>query len=439
MPPARSDNPRLDALLRKAHDLHPTEIDLTLGRLERLLGALGNPHHRLPPVFHVAGTNGKGSTCAMLRACLEAEGRRVHVYSSPHLVRFNERIRLAGQLIDDDALIVLLNDVIKRNGEAPITFFELTTAAAFLAFATVEADACIIEVGLGGRMDATNIIPSALVSGIAQLGLDHTQWLGPTILDIAREKAGIARKGVPLVTGRHAAAVTARIAEVAGLAGAKLLIRGQDWDAATYEGQLHYRDEAGKLAVSLPRLAGIHQHDNAALAIAMLRAQTALPVKDAAYRAGMGWVEWPARLQKLESGPLWSLLPAGSSLWVDGGHNPAAGRALAESVRPLLQTGQRLLLVTGMLVAKDAEGFLKSFAGMASALYAVPVPGHAAHDPAQLAATASAMGMAAVTAPDLTKALRAIARNSESPPLVLVTGSLHLAGRALELNGNLPN
>jgi dihydrofolate synthase/folylpolyglutamate synthase len=222
MPPARSDNPRLDALLRKAHDLHPTEIDLTLGRLERLLGALGNPHHRLPPVFHVAGTNGKGSTCAMLRACLEAEGRRVHVYSSPHLVRFNERIRLAGQLIDDDALIVLLNDVIQRNGEAPITFFELTTAAAFLAFATVEADACIIEVGLGGRMDATNIIPTALVSGIAQLGLDHTQWLGPTILDIAREKAGIARKGVPLVTGRHPAAVTARIAEVAGLAGAKL-------------------------------------------------------------------------------------------------------------------------------------------------------------------------------------------------------------------------
>ncbi|WP_156256512.1 bifunctional folylpolyglutamate synthase/dihydrofolate synthase [Sandarakinorhabdus oryzae] len=438
MPPARSDNPRLDALLRKAHDLHPTEIDLTLGRLERLLGALGNPHHRLPPVFHVAGTNGKGSTCAMLRACLEAEGRRVHVYSSPHLVRFNERIRLAGQLIDDDALIVLLNDVIGRNGEAPITFFELTTAAAFLAFATVEADACIIEVGLGGRMDATNIIPTALVSGIAQLGLDHTQWLGPTILDIAREKAGIARKGVPLVTGRHPAAVTARIAEVAGLAGARLLIRGQDWDAASYEGQLHYRDEAGKLALPLPRLAGTHQHDNAALAIAMLRAQTALPVKDAAYRAGMGWVEWPARLQKLETGPLPALLPAGSSLWVDGGHNPAAGRALAESIRPLLQPGQRLLLVTGMLAAKDAEGFLKSFAGMASALYAVPVPGHAAHDPAKLAAAASTMGLAAVTAPDLPKALKAIARTGDSPPLVLVTGSLHLAGRALELNGNLP-
>jgi dihydrofolate synthase/folylpolyglutamate synthase len=438
MPPARSDNPRLDALLRRAHELHPVEIDLTLGRLERLLENLGNPHHRLPPVFHVAGTNGKGSTCAILRACLEAQGHRVHVYSSPHLVRFNERIRLAGQLIDDEALIVLLKDVIARNGDAPITFFELTTAAAFLAFATVEADACIIEVGLGGRMDATNIMPSPLVSGIAQLGLDHTQWLGPTILDIAREKAGIARRGVPLVTGRHPAAVTARIAEVAGLAGARLLIRGQDWDAATYEGQLHYRDAAGKLALPLPRLAGTHQHDNAALAVAMLRAQEALPLKDAAYRAGMGWADWPARLQKLDTGPLPALLPAGSGLWVDGGHNPPAGRALAESVRALLQPGQRLLLVAGMLAAKDADGFLKSFAGMASALYAVPVPGHAAHDPAKLAQTASAMGLAAVTAPDLTRALKMIARNSETPPLVLVTGSLHLAGRALELNGTIP-
>lgn len=438
MPPARSDNPRLDALLRQAHGLHPTEIDLTLGRLERLLAALGNPHHRLPPVFHVAGTNGKGSTCAMLRACLEAQGLRVHVYSSPHLVRFNERIRLAGQLISDDALIVLLKDVIGRNGDAPITFFELTTAAAFLAFATVPADACIIEVGLGGRMDATNIIPETLVSGIAQLGLDHTQWLGPTILDIAREKAGIARKGVPLVTGRHPAAVTARIAEVAGLAGARLSIRGQDWDAAVYENQLHYRDEAGRLTLPLPRLAGAHQHDNAALAVAMLRAQSALPVKDAALRAGMGWAEWPARLQRLDGGPLASLLPAGSSLWVDGGHNPAAGRALAEAVRPLLNPGQRLLLVAGMLAAKDAGGFLKSFVGMASALYAVPVPGHAAHDPAQLANAATAMGLAAVTAPDLPRALKAIARTGDAPPLVLVTGSLHLAGKALELNGNIP-
>jgi dihydrofolate synthase/folylpolyglutamate synthase len=439
MPRAQSDNPALDRLLRQAYALHPEEIDLTLGRLERLLAALGNPHRRLPPVFHVAGTNGKGSTCAMLRACLEAQGHRVHVYSSPHLVRFNERIRLAGQLIADDALILLLKDVLNANGAAPITFFELTTAAAFLAFATVPADACIIEVGLGGRMDATNLIEQPLVTGIAQLGLDHTQWLGPTILDIAREKAGIAKKGVPLVTGRHPAAVTARIAEVAGLAGARLMIRGQDWDAAVYEGQLHYRDAAGKLALPLPRLAGSHQHDNAALAVAMLRAQGLLPLKDAAFRAGMGWVEWPARLQRLETGPLPALLPAGSSLWVDGGHNPAAGRALAESVRPLLQPGQRLVLVAGMLAAKDATGFLKNFAGMASALYAVPVPGHAGQDPARLASAAQAMGLASVTAPDLKHALKAIARNSEAPPMVLVTGSLHLAGKALALNGDQPN
>lgn len=438
MPPARSDNPVLDALLRRAYDLHPTEIELTLDRLERLLDRLGNPHHRLPPVFHVAGTNGKGSTCAFLRACLEAQGYRVHVYTSPHLVRFNERIRLAGHLVDDDALIMLLKDVIGRNDGAPITFFELTTAAAMLAFATVPADACILEVGMGGRMDATNLVPAALVTGISQLALDHQAWLGPTILDIAREKAGIARRGVPLVTGRHSAAVTARIAEVAGLAGARLLIRGQDWDAALYEGQLHYRDDAGRLALPLLRLAGVHQHDNAALAAAMLRAQSQLPIKDAAYKAGLGWAEWPARLQRLDAGPLPGLLPAGSSLWVDGGHNPAAGKALAEAVRPLLLEGQRLVVVAGMLAAKDAEGFLKPFAGMASALYAVPVPGHAAHDPAVLAASAAAMGMAAVSAPDLRQALKAIARGSEPPPLVLVTGSLHLAGRVLALNGQSP-
>ncbi|WP_353217022.1 folylpolyglutamate synthase/dihydrofolate synthase family protein [Sandarakinorhabdus sp.] len=438
MPPARSDNPVLDALLRKAYDLHPTEIELTLDRLEQLLDRLGNPHHRLPPVFHVAGTNGKGSTCAFLRACLEAQGYRVHVYTSPHLVRFNERIRLAGHLVDDDALILLLKDVIGRNAGAPITFFELTTAAAFLAFATVPADACIIEVGMGGRMDATNLIPTALVSGISQLALDHQLWLGPTILDIAREKAGIARRGVPLVTGRHSAAVTARIAEVAGLAGARLLIRGQDWDAALYEGQLHYRDEAGRLALPLPRLAGAHQHDNAALAVAMLRAQGVLPIKDAGFKAGMGWAEWPARLQRLDAGPLPDLLPAGSSLWVDGGHNPAAGRALADAVRPLLAEGQPLIVVAGMLAAKDAEGFLKPFVGLASALHAVPVPGHAGHDPAVLAASAAALGIAAVTAPDLRQALKAIARSKGTPPLVLITGSLHLAGKALALNGQPP-
>ncbi|MBC7504581.1 MAG: bifunctional folylpolyglutamate synthase/dihydrofolate synthase, partial [Sandarakinorhabdus sp.] len=286
---ATSDNAVLDALLQAAFALHPQEIELSLGRLERLLARLGNPHRKLPPVFHVAGTNGKGSTIAFLRACLEASGRRVHVYTSPHLIRFNERIRVAGHIISDEALAELLREILKRNAGQPITFFELTTALAFLAFAREPADAAIVEVGMGGRMDATNVIAAPLVTGIAQLGLDHQQWLGPTILDIAREKAGIAKRGVPMLVSRYPQAVTARIAEVAGVAGAPLQVRGADWDAAAYEGALHFRDAAGKLTLPLPRLTGAHQIDNAGLAIAMLRAQSLLPMPEAALRAGMGW------------------------------------------------------------------------------------------------------------------------------------------------------
>ena len=271
---ATSPNAVLDALLQAAYALHPAEIELSLGRLERLLTRLGNPHRKLPPVFHVAGTNGKGSTIAFLRACLEAAGKRVHVYTSPHLIRFNERIRVGGSLIDDEALADLIREVLAKNGGQEITFFELTTAVAFLAFAREPADACLIEVGLGGRMDATNVIEEPLVAGIAQLGLDHQQWLGNTILDIAREKAGIAKRGRPLVVSRYPKSVATRIAEVAGVAGAKLVMRGTDWDAAPYEGALHYRDAEGRVSLPLPRLIGAHQYDNAALAVAMLRAQT---------------------------------------------------------------------------------------------------------------------------------------------------------------------
>jgi dihydrofolate synthase/folylpolyglutamate synthase len=287
MEAARSDNPVLDALLAAAFKLHPATIDLALGRLERLLARLGNPHQKLPPVFHVAGTNGKGSTVAFLRAGLEASGRRVHVYTSPHLVRFNERIRLSGAIIDDATLITTLRDVLDVNGSAAITFFELTTAVAFLAFARTPADAAVIEVGMGGRFDATNVVVP-VVTGIAALGLDHQQWLGNSILDIAAEKAGIAKRGVPLLLSRYPKTVTARIAEVAGLAGAKLRIRGDDWDAALYEGALHYRDSEGKLALPLPRLTGAHQLDNAALAVAMLRHQSAVPVPDGALRGCSG-------------------------------------------------------------------------------------------------------------------------------------------------------
>ena len=429
----------LDALLAAAFKLHPATIDLGLARLERLLVRLGNPHLKLPPVFHVAGTNGKGSTVAFLRAGLEAAGHRVHAYTSPHLVRFNERIRLNGSLIDDATLITTLRDVLDANGTQSITFFELTTAAAFVAFARTPADAAVIEVGMGGRLDATNIV-APLVCGIAALGLDHQQWLGNSILDIAGEKAAIAKRGVPLVVSRYPKTVTARIAEVAGLAGARLLVRGDDWDAAVYEGALHLRDGRGKVALPVPRLAGAHQLDNAALAVAMLRAQDAVPVSDAALRAATGWAEWPARLQKLDNGPLVARLPPGSEVWLDGGHNPSAARAIADAFRGHPLAERPFYLIVGMLDTKDASGFFKPFAGRATAVYAVSISGHAAHAPERLIASAREAGLPGVAAVDVAHAFAAIARGSDRsrPPVVLITGSLHLAGTVLAENGQPP-
>ncbi len=437
---ARSDNAALDALLKEALALHPQRMDLSLGRIERLLARLGNPHQHLPPVFHVAGTNGKGSTTAFIRACLEASGRRVHAYTSPHLVRFNERIRLAGQLIDDASLIALIRDILSLNGGEPITFFELTTAAAFLAFSRTPADALVLEVGLGGRLDATNVVARPAVTGIAQLGLDHQQFLGNTILDIAGEKAGIAKPGVPLVLSRYPKTVTAKIGEIAGPVGAKLIVRGLDWDAAHYEGQLHYRDTSLKIALPLPRLQGGHQLDNAALAIAMLRHQNDLPMPDSAFRAGMGWAEWPARLQRLERGPLTSALPVGSEVWLDGGHNPAAGRVVADAFRGHNLAERPFYLVVGMLAAKDATGFLKPFAGRATAVYTVPVAEHEAHEPTALAAVAKDIGLPGIAATDVPDALAQIARGADRarPPVVLIAGSLYLAGEILRANGFTP-
>lgn len=439
MEAARSDNPVLDALLAAAFKLHPATIDLGLDRLQRLLTRLGNPQFKLPPVFHIAGTNGKGSTAAFLRAGLEASGRRVHVYTSPHLVRFNERIRLSGSLIDDATLITALRDVLDVNGSATITFFELTTALALLAFVRAPADAVVLEVGMGGRLDATNVVVPA-VAGIAALGLDHQQWLGQSILDIAREKAGIAKRGVPLVLSRYPKAVTARIAEVAGIAGAKLKIRGDDWDVALYEGVLHYRDAAGKVTLPLPRLAGAHQLDNAALAVAMLRHQTALAVPDGALRAAMGWAEWPARLQRLDRGPLVALLPTGSEVWLDGGHNPSAGRAIADAFRGHPLSERPFHIVLGMLDTKDSTGFLKPFAGRATAVYAVPIAGHASHSPEALVAKARETGLPGIVAADVAGALTAIAVAADRarPPVVLITGSLHLASEVLTANGQVP-
>jgi len=436
MEAARATDPVLDALLAAAFALHEQTMDLGLARLEHLLRRLGNPHQKLPPVFHVAGTNGKGSTAAFLRACLEASGRRVHSYTSPHLIRFNERIRLAGQVVDDETLKGLLSEVLAVNGGGRITFFELTTALAFLAFARTPADACIVEVGMGGRLDATNVVMPE-VAGIAQLGLDHQQWLGRTILDIAGEKAGIAKRGRPLVLSKYPRTITARIAEVAGLAGAKLLVRGDDWDAAAYENALHYRDLAGKVSLPLPRLAGAHQLDNAALAVAMLRAQHSVPVGEPALRAGMGWAEWPARLQRLEPGPLLATLPPHSEIWLDGAHNPAAARAVADAFRGHSLAERPFYLVLGMLAAKDLSGFLKPFAGRVTAVYAVPVPGHDHHAPAAIAAAAKEVGLPGLVADDVPAAIAEIGKAADRsrPPVVLAAGSLYLAGGTLQANG----
>ena len=376
---------------------------------------------------------------------LEAAGKRVHAYTSPHLVRFNERIRIAGTLIADDRLAALLARVLDAAGDigaewAP-TFFEATTAAAFLAFAEEEADACVIEVGLGGRLDATNVVPRPLACGIAQLGLDHQSFLGNRLEDIAAEKAGIAKRGVPLLTQHYPAGPANRIGQAARDAGAEWLARGGAWDAATYQKRLHYRDAAGKLDLPLPRLAGLHQAMNAALAVAMLRHQTRLAVPLSALRAGIGWAHWPARLDRLTAGPLPALLPPGAELWLDGGHNPAAARAIADFFRAHVPSGRDFHIILGLLANKDAAGVLRAFAGRTATVHAVPVPGHDHHAPDALVAMARASGFTAVTARDPQSALGWIGRHADraAPPVVLILGSLYLAGEVLKANGTPPD
>jgi dihydrofolate synthase/folylpolyglutamate synthase len=434
---ARSDNPVLDRLLIAAGQQRITGVDLSLDRIDRLLKRMASPHLKMPPVFHVAGTNGKGSTCAFLRAALEAAGHRVHVFTSPHLVRVNERIRVAGTLVSDEDFAEALAEVLRFNAGQPLSFFEAITAAAFLLFAATPADATILEVGLGGRLDSTNVVPQPVATGIAQLALDHVAILGPTLRHIAAEKAGIAKRCVPLVTQKYPAQIAAAVAEIAIPRGSRLWRRGEAWDAAVYEGTLAFRQladaDAEPLKLPLPKLPGAHQQDNAALAIAMIRAQEALNVPDSALRSAMGWVQLPARLQRILAGPLFDRLPAGSDLLVDGGHNPAGGKALAqhiESASPALPPH----LVVGMLSTKDYTGFLRAFP-RGTRMTMVPIPGHAALPTDMLAAAAATAGMVADTAPDLSAALAAV----QGPSRVLVGGSLHLAGEFLRQNGPLPN
>lgn len=416
--------------------LSPGRDVLGLQRISELMTRLGNPHVNLPPVFHVAGTNGKGSTCAFLRASLEAAGHAVHAYTSPHLIRFNERIRVAGGLIEDGQLAPLLAEVLDCSSDIAPSFFEATTAAAFLAFSRTPADAAIIEVGLGGRLDATNVIERPLVCGIAQLGIDHQAFLGDDAVTIAGEKAGIAKAGVPLVTMRYPNGETRRIADIAERAGATCHPKGSDWDAATYQDQLHYRDADGKLSLPLPRLPGAHQAMNAALAIAMLKHQSALKVTDGAIRAAMGWADWPARFQQLAVGPLTRLVP-GRTVWIDGCHNPASATVVADQVDTVLGADQPLHIITGILANKDAKGILAPFIGRTATFRTVPIPGHAHHAPDDLAAWLQAESASALPMSSVEASLRSLNKEGQKRGAILILGSLYLAGEVLKQNGEI--
>ncbi len=429
-----------DALIARFLPLHPRSIDLSLGRIERLLADLGHPELSLPPVIHVAGTNGKGSTVAFMRAVLEAAGRRVHVYTSPHLVRFHERIRLAGRLVSDDILADAFARCEAVNAGQGISVFEITTAAAFLLFSEHPADVLLLEVGLGGRYDATNVVPHPVATVITPVSMDHPEFLGSTVAAIAGEKAGILKRGIPAIVAEQTDEARVVIEREASRVGAPVLFGGQDFSAGEERARLVYQDERGLIDLPLPRLAGRHQHGNAATAIATLRA--AFPdLPAAAYEAGIARADWPARLQPLKRGSLPPLLPAGAELWLDGGHNAAGGRILAEAMAEMEERHARpLALVCGMLSTKDPAAFLQPFAGLAQELIAVPITGEAAaHDPDAIVAAAAAADIPAARCPGVAAALRFLAaRDWRVPPRVLVAGSLHLAGEVLALNGTPP-
>lgn len=423
----------LEAALDRLTHLHPKRIDLSLDRVEALLAALGHPQHRLPPVIHVAGTNGKGSTVAFLRAYLEAAGRTVHVYTSPHLVRFNERIRVAGRIIETDALVPLLERVEAAVGRNPITFFEATTAAAFLAFAETPADALVLEVGLGGRLDATNVVERPAVTVVTRISYDHPQFLGTEIAGIAREKAGIARRGVPLIVGPQPDPVVVEtIRAHADAVGAEAHFHGEDWAVAPYGDGFRLTVDQGIRSYPAPALPGPHQRINAATAIRALDL-SGLAVPDAAIRQGLANVEWPARLQRLQHGPLVEATPPGWEVWLDGGHNDSAGEVLADWLATLPPAP--LHIVCGMIETKTPVDFLSPLARFGGVLRAVAIPGEQASLPAEaIAGHARTAGFGDVaTAPDLVSAV-ADARGTASGR-VLVCGSLYLAGRVLAENG----
>ena len=421
--------PTSDLILERMMALHPKIIDLTLDRMLRLLEALGNPQDNLPPVIHIAGTNGKGSTQAMIRAGLEAAGKTVHAYTSPHLARFHERIRLAGELISEDTLTAVLDECYAANGGENITYFEITTCAALLAFSRTPADYTLLEVGLGGRLDATNVVANPVATVITPVDLDHQQYLGDTLPEIAGEKAGIIKRRVPCIVGPQQEAGLGVIEAVAARHMAPLSIYGQHWHAYREAGRMVYQDEQGLLDLPLPNLHGLHQVQNAGGVIATLRA---LGFDAAACEGAVTGAKWPARMQRLKTGPL--VKAAGQAeLWLDGGHNPAAGVALATVLDELPKVPT--YLICGMLNTKDIKGYLRPLAPYVTALHAVSIPGEAATLPAATTAQAAqAIGMTAVEAPDVATALRSIVAQAPQAR-VLICGSLYLAGNILRSNG----
>jgi dihydrofolate synthase/folylpolyglutamate synthase len=431
---ATSDDPAVQAQLDRLAALALPQGRFGLETIREILSRLGDPQLHLPPTFHVAGTNGKGSTCAYLRAMLEAQGLTVHAATKPHLVRYNERIRLAGKLISDAALAEVLKRVLDTAEDLAPSFFEVTTAATFLAFAEHPADACVIEVGLGGRFDATNVLERPAACGIATLGIDHEAFLlrpedgvpQEPLNRIAFEKASIARAGSPLVTQAYSADVTKTVLDVAMQAGARTAIRGLDWFAEA-DGAIHYRDGKGELTLPLPELAGAHQADNAALAVAMLRHQDAVTVSAEAMAKGIRGTKWPARLQLLGPGPLTALVP-GRRVWLDGGHNPDAGAAIAR----FFAAARPLHLIVGMLANKDPGAIVAPLRGKLASLSVVPAPGHDAHPPEAFAAHSD---LPVRSFGEVEAALRALPAEGD----VLIAGSLYLAGAVLRLNREVPD
>ena len=436
-PPAGATSAELLKFLEK---LHPKLIDLSLERIATLLERLGAPHRRLPPVIHVAGTNGKGSTVAFLRAMLEAAGRKVHTYTSPHLVAFNERIRLAREPgvssdIREDELVAFLTRVIEANAGDPMTFFEMTTAAAFLAFAETPADVVLLEVGLGGRLDATNLVARPAASVITPISLDHTELLAPTEPEIAVEKAGIIKPDVPVVVGPQSAEVTEVLEGIAAQRGAQLYLWGRDFDAYEQNGRLVYQDETRVLDTRLPELLGRHQIVNAGVAIAAL-IHAALPeaVPEDALDRGLATARWPARMSRLNAGALSKITGEATEIWLDGGHNPSAGAALAQYLAELEDRAQKpTFLIVGMMKRKDVEGFIKPFQDLAREVIAVPIIGHEDGGLAvgELADRISEAGLPVCEATGVLDALRQIIAVEPGEKRIVICGSLYLAGRVL--------